>query len=431
MAYNDSSASRASVGAILKPIFDKQARSILSEEFNFWKYVQNPDGEKVKLDGEDFVIEVQTERNDRSQNFAEEGDLPFSGVPVFKQGKIRAVRFAQPIQVTHELKMLADRDVATFCTRLEALYSDAKAALARTMNKQAVSDGTGILTTATGSISTGAATGTLAVADSSVFEENQSLEIFDTTLATKRPASATSNIYVVVSIDTATQITLAATDGANLTAGTVNTDKIFRAGSMSAAGGAYQGMNGLQQITSSTASFMNITAAKWLATRVDAAGAAVGPRLLGRAQIAMRRRSNSAGKLNTIWMSPEQTLDVVYGQNGTFPDVRFSREDASKVSVKGANAPAFNFGGQDITVQTDLDMPLTKAIMFKGDSLLVGSLHDVKMEEFGDGLTALPVFNKTTGAYKAADISWLTWRGNMGCYARNEFVEVYGLPTPA
>lgn len=433
MAYGDSSANRASLGAILKPIFDKQARSILPEEYNFWKFIKEADGEKIKLDGEDFVIAVQTQRNDRSEFFTEEGLLPGSGVPTFVQAKIRAARIAQPIQINHELKMLASRDAASFATRLEMLWQDARDSLARTMNKHSVSDGTGVITTAAGAISDGA-TSTLAVTDSTGIEENMTLDIWNTGLTTKRNSSAYA--YVVVSVNSATQITVAKTNGTSFaTEGVANTDKIVRAGSMAGAGtAAFIGMNGLQGITASGGTtFMGLsgtTYAKWNATRVDAAGAQVGPRLLGRAQIAARRNSNSAGKLNTIWMSPEQSLEVVYGGAGTYPDVRFSREDAAKASVKNQNKPTFNFGGQDIDVATDLDMPLTKAIMFNKDALLVGQLHDVQLEDF-DGATSLPVFDQATGKYKPADISWLTWRGNMGCFARNEFVEVYGLPVPA
>lgn len=429
MANTDSSANRASLSAILKPILDKQARSLLPEEYNFWKYVKEADGEKIKLDGSDFTIAVQVNRNDRAEWFAEEGVLPISGVANFVQGTIRAARIAQPIQINHELKMLASRDAATFATRLEMLWSDARMSLARTMNKVSVGDNTGVLTTyASGTAGTGA-TATLTVADSSVFEENQTVDLKDTGLTTSRFTVP----LIITAIPSATTITVAKNNGANfasesLTAG----DKFTRAGVFS--GSTYQGMNGLQGITASGGTtFMGIsgtTYAKWNATRVDAAGAQIGPRLLGRAQIAARRVSNSAGALNTIWCSPEQSLEVVYGGQGTYPDVRFSRDDAAKASVKNQNKPSFNFGGKDIEVMTDLDMPLTKAIMFNSTSLLVGQLHDVQLEDF-DGVTALPVVDQATGRYKPADISYLTWRGNMGCFARNEFVEVFGLPTPA
>lgn len=427
--YSSSSNNRASQGALLKPIFDKQARSLLSEEYNFWKFIKEADGEKIKLDGEDFVIAVQTNRNDRSEWFKEEGALPLSGAANFVQAKIRAARIAQPIQINHELKMLADRDAASYATRLEMLFDDAKMALARTINKASVSDGTGLLTTATGTTSA-AATSTLAVADSSVFEENQSLDVYITGLGTKRNST---NQFVVVSIDSATQITVGMSDGANVPATVVSTDKIYRAGSIpSTSDTTYIGMNGLQGITASGGTtFMGLsgtTYGKWNATRVDGNLAQIGPRLLGRAQIAARRNNNSGAKLNTIWTSPEQSLEVVYGANGTYPDVRFSREDAAKASVKSANKPTFNFGGQDIEVMTDLDMPSTKAIMFPSSALFVGQLHDVQFEDF-DGQTALPVIS--SGRYLPADISWLTWRGNMGCFARNEFVEVYNLATPA
>lgn len=431
MAASDTSANRASLSAILKPILDKQARSLLAEEYNFFKYLKEADGEKVKLDGSDFTIAVQVNRNDRAEWFDEEGVLPVSGVASFVQGTIRAARIAQPLQINHELKMLASRDAATFATRLEMLWGDARLALARSLNKASVGDNSGTLTTYVSGTSGTTATTTLTVADSSQFEENQTIDLFSSTFAAKRYSVS----LIVTAIPSATTVTFAKVGGGNFASEALTAGDVFvRANAWTAAGGAYRGMNGLQSITAGGGTtFMGIsgtTYSKWNATRVDAAGAQIGPRLLGRAQIAARRVSNSAGALNTIWCSPEQSLEVVYGGNGTYPDVRFTRDDAAKASVKNQNKPSFNFGGKDIEVMTDLDMPLTKAIMFNSGSLLVGSLHDVQLEDF-DGVTALPVVDQATGRYKPADISYLTWRGNMGCFARNEFVEVYGLPTPA
>ena len=75
-------------------------------------------------------------------------------------------------------------------------------------------------------------------------------------------------------------------------------------------------------------------------------------------------------------------------------------------------------------------LPVTKAFAFNDEALFLGQLHDVKYEEF-DGLSSLPVYNPTTGAYVPADIMWLAIRLNMGAFARNEFAEIYNLNTPA
>lgn len=436
MAISGTPASRSSIGAALKPVFDKQARDILPNDFNFYKWIKGADGEKIKLDGEKFVIEVLYARNDRAQAFAELGDLPSSDVPKFAKAELAATRIAQPIQIGHEILMLADRDVATFTTKLEMLWDDARKALARTMNRQAVGNGTGIVATVGGAVTGGSATASVTVDDTSALEENAVYDIWNGAADTNVTLRNTAPVrFVVRSIDSATAITVAMSDGGNVPAGVTTNDVLIRAGScyVDTTRKSYE-MNGIQAITG-TGSFMGLassTARRWAATRFNASSTAIGPRLLGRAQIAMQRNSASSGKVTTIFTSPEQSLEVVYGSSsGTYAKVEYTRDDAAKASVKNPHRPSFNFDGREITVQTDLMLPVTKAFLANDEALLIGSLHDVKLEEFGDGMTALPVFNPTTGSYVPADISWLVWRGNMGCFARNEFCEVYGLPVPS
>jgi hypothetical protein len=432
MAYAGSIASRGNPADILKPIFDDQARDIIQTEFPFWKYIKQADGEKVKLNGDYFEIECLVSRNDSSANIAELGDLPVATQPVFKKGTLKPVRVFQPIQIGHEIMMLADSDTASYATKLEMLFDDARAALSMNLNRQALGDGTGILATITGNVTGGSATATVAVDDTKFFEEKQKLDIWNGAAETNVTMRNTAPVrFVVDSIDSATQITVSMSDGSNVPAGVVTNDVIIRAESayVDTTRKTYE-MNGIQSITAPTAGFMGLTARRWAATRYNANSQAIGPRLLARAEIAKRRNSPNGGKLTTLWMSPEQALEIVYGGNGTYPDVRFSREDAAKASVKGQNKPKINFDGRDIEVSTDLMFPVTKAIAFTDEALMVGMLHDVQFEKF-DGRESLPAFNPTTGRYVAADNYWLGARLNLGCFARNEFVEVYGLPTPA
>lgn len=432
MAYTGTIAARAdsNVSPILKTIFDTEARSVLPNEWVFWKYVKQSGQGKYKLDGESFTIEVQLTRNDTSRNTTELGVLPAAKTPKFATAKVQPVRVFQPIQVGHELVMLADRDVATFAVRAEQLYTDAKNAVLKQLNRQSIGDGTGVLTTVTGTLTSGSATGALAVADSKFFEEGAEYDIWNATTTMRNTAPVR---FVCNSVDSATQVTVSMSDASNVPSGVVANDVVIRAGH------AYVDttrkcleMNGLQSITAD-ADFMGLakTNRRWNAVRIDAGSQPIGPRLLGRAQIAMRRASASAGKITTIWMSPEQSLDTIYGGNGTYPDVRFSRDDARKIGAAGQNRPTFNFDGRDLEVNTDLDLPLTKAIMFNEEALGIGQLHDLKYEDF-DGRTSLPVVDITSSlaGIVPADVSWLAWRGNAFCFARNEFVEVYGLPTP-
>jgi hypothetical protein len=428
MAYSGSVASRGTIPEVLKPIFDKQLRDIIPNEYKFWQYVKEADGEKVKLHGDYFEIEVQATRNDRSEAGQELGDLPYSGVPTFKKGTIKPVRVFAPLQIGHEMAKIADSDIATYATKLEALYDDARTAFVKNLNRQSVGDGTGVVATV-GAATVAAASVQVTVDDTKFFEEGTLFDIWR--------ANATVNTqpkYVQVSsVDSATLVTVVMNDATNVPVLAIG-DLFIRKNSAYIDGGvrASLEMNGLQAITKSATGFMGIpwTVRRWRPTLVDAAAGVIGPKLMAKAEIVKRRSSASQGKLTTVFCSPEQTVEMIYGTNGTTDKIRYTREDAAKLSVKKQNNPTFNFDGRDIQVQTDLDLPTKKAFIFNDEALLVGQLHDVEFEEF-DGRSSLPVFNPTTGSYVAADIMWLGWRGNLGCFARNEFVEVYNLAAPS
>lgn len=435
MAYAGTVASRASID-VLKPIFDKDARDVIQTEYNFYKYVKSADGEKLKLNGDYFEFEIQATRNDRSENIAELGDLPTSGVPVFKRGTIRPVRVFSPLQIGHEMQMLADSDVATYTTRLEALYTDARNSLMMNLNRQSVGDGTGIVATLQADDDGGGA-GNYAytVDDTKFFEEGAYYSAYVGAATTNyTPANTPPVFFKVISIDSATSVTMGMSDASSrpdiaANAVFIRSNSTYNSSSSRA---SYE-MYGLQSITAD-ADFLGIakTNRRWNAVRYDAsaAGGVISPRLLARVEIAKRRASATGGKLTTIWMSPEQAVDIVYGPAGTYDNIRFTRDDAAKASVKNAQKPSINFDGRDLTVNTDLMLPTTKAFAFNDEALFVGQLHDIKFEEF-DGLTSLPIMNPTTGQYVAADIMWLAYRANMGCFARNEFVEIYNLTVPA
>jgi hypothetical protein len=424
MAYSGTVASRGTIPEVLKPIFDKQARDIIQSEYKFWKYVKEADGEKIKLHGDYFEIEVQAGRNDRSESTQELGDLPFSGVPTFKKGTIKPVRVFQPLQIGHEMVKLADSDVATYATRLELLFDDARTALAKNLNRQSTGDGSGIVATV-GAATTAAASVPVTVDDTRFFEEGALFDIWRANATVTTPPARAK----VASVDSATVVTIVMDTGANVPVLAVG-DLFIRANSAYVDGGVRTSleMNGLQAITKSATAFMGIpwTVRRWRPTLVDASAAVIGPKLLAKAEIQKRRNSATGGKLTTVFCSPEQAIETVYGTNGTDDRIRYTRSDASKLSIKNQNNPTFNFDGRDIEIQTDLDLPTKKAFIFNDEALLVGQLHDVQFEEF-DGRSSLPVFNPTSGAYVPADIMWLGWRGNLGCFARNEFVEVYNL----
>jgi hypothetical protein len=434
MAYSGTAASRASID-VLKPIFDKDAREVIQTEYNFYKYVKQADGEKLKLNGDYFEFEIQATRNDRSENTQELGDLPTSAMPVFKRGSIRPTRVFAPLQIGHEMQMLADSDAATYITRLELLYTDARNALFMNLNRQAVGDGTGIVATLQADDDGGgASTYTYTVDDTKYFEEGALYSAYVGSATTNHtPSNTLPAFFRVTAIPSATTVTMEMTSGnrPDIAANAV----FIRSNSTYSDGSARVSLeqNGLQSITAD-ADFLGIakTNRRWNAIRYDAsaAGGTISPRLLARVEIAKRRASATGGKFTSLWMSPEQAIDITYGPTGTYENIRYSRDDAAKASVKNQNKPSINFDGRDIQVQTDLMLPVTKAFALVDESLFVGQLHDVKFEEF-DGNTSLPVYNPTTGAYVPADIMWLAVRQNMGCFARNEFAEIYNLSVPA
>ena len=434
MAYAGTVASRASID-VLKPIFEKDAKDVIQTEFNFYKYVREADGEKLKLVGDYFEFEIQANRNDRSENIAELGDLPTSGAAVFKRAQIKPTRVFAPLQIGHEMQMLADRDTATYVTRLEMLHTDCRNALMMNLNRQAVGDGTGIVATI-GADDDGGGAGNYqyTVDDTKFFEEGAYYSAYVAAATTNTtPANTPPVFFKVISVDSATTVTMGMSDASNRP--DVGANYVFiRSNSAytDTTRKTYE-MNGLQSITAD-ADFLGIakTVRRWNAVRYDAAqsGGNLSARLLARVEIAKRRISANGGKFTTLWMSPEQAIDIVYGPTGTYDNVRFSREDAAKASIKNAQAPTINFDGRDLQIKTDLMLPVTKAFAFNDEALFLGQLHDVKYEEF-DGLSSLPVYNPTTGAYVPADIMWLAIRLNMGAFARNEFAEIYNLNTPA
>lgn len=430
MAVQGTVASRSNVGELLKPIFDDEIQEIRTQ-FKFLKDAKKLDA--VKLDGEDFVIEVQTQRNATSQNTLIGDVLPNSGQAKFKQGKIRVARVFQPLQIDNELLLLADRDPATFSVRCEILYQDAKNALMKDCNRQFLGDGTGTLCTISAIDGTGANTQIVTVDTTKFLEEDMPLEVFSAAHAALRTTSGASNYFTVSSITDETHFVIKAPGAETVSAGIVGTDVISKKGNWTAAGGSCKEFYGIQQITAGNDSFMGIdgaTVRRWRPNRYDAANSPVSMLLMGKAIIAGHRNVETLDddKPNVIYAAPEQSLAMIHGNAGIYQNVRFTREEQTKFGTGDFNRPTVNFGWGDIQVETDLDLPTTKLFAFNKESLLYGELSPVKLEEW-DGVSVLPATDTSATAtgIVAAQKMWFSWRANLGCYRRNAFTEIYNL----
>lgn len=430
MAVQGTVASRASVGELLKPIFDDEIQEIRTQ-FKFLKDAKKLD--TVKLDGEDFVIEIQTQRNATSQNTLISDVLPNSGQAKFKQGKIRVARIFQPLQLDNELLLLADRDPATFSVRCEILYTDAKNAMLKDCNRQFLGDGTGTLCTISAIDGNGANTQIVTCDSTKFLEEDMPIEIFSAAHAALRTTSAASNWFTVNSITDDTHFVIKCPGAETVVVGIVGTDVVSKKGNWTAAGGASKEFFGLQQITAGNDSFMGIDGAsvrRWRPNRYDAAAAPISMLLMGKAVLQGHRLVGTLDedKPDVIYAAPEQALAMIHGSAGTYPDVRYSREEQTKLGTGSLNRPTVNFGWGDIAVETELDLPTSKLFAFAKGSALYGELSPMKLEEW-DGVSVLPATDSTASAtgIVAAQKMWFSWRANLGCYRRNAFTEIYNL----
>lgn len=191
-------------------------------------------------------------------------------------------------------------------------------------------------------------------------------------------------------------------------------------------------------IADNNSSFMGIDGTtatgirRWRGTILDATGGTAVAQpfsagLIAQAIIKARQASAMMDHPNVCYTHPAQTFALIYGGAGTFPDIRYSREDVDKFGTP--NRPVFNIDGKDIVLETCLDMMKSKMYLFKGDALLYGELQAPGLEDFGD-ISILPAVNVTTNGIVAAQKGWFSWRFNMGCLRRNAFVQITGLSVP-
>jgi hypothetical protein len=387
----------------------------------------------VKLDGDSFVIEVQATRNARGENTLISDVLPDSGVASFKKGSLTAARYFQPLQIDNELIKLASRDAATFSTRVEILYRDAKNQMQREINRQVTGKGNGVIATVGAAFSTASQTSAQLTVDSTKFlEEGMMVDIWVASGTTQRNTVTLE----VSSIDSDTLVTVKTIGGTTYVPTTIiNTDIMTKKGALYVSGGTRycKEFNGLQQFTTGNDSFMGIdgsTVRTWRPNRYNASSAAFSPLIAGKALVQGRRavKTLEEDKPDVIYASPEQTVTMVYGANAmdTRNNVRFSRDEATKVGYS-FDTPTVNFGWGDIKVNSDLDLPTTSVFAFNRDALIYGELSPLALEEW-DGVSVLPAMDSgVNGGIIAAQRMWFGWRMNLGCRRRNAFTEIYGL----
>jgi hypothetical protein len=445
--------SRSNTGQLLKTIFDNDLQESVQNETPFLKYARQ---KEFPLDGSAFTIAVHVKRNGAVQYTNIGDDLPDSGQAGFVNGTLVAARVFAAFQIDNELIKLADRDEATFSERVEAIYEDSKNGLLKDGERVLLGDGSGVLATvatysgngtptATFTINPAPATTGGGVEDTRFLEEGMLLDVWNA--ATIRNGSLSGGEsqgpWFVVSTINTDGITFTATmsDGGNAPAGVLAGDVIIRKknANVPAAARVSKEANGMALICDNNSSFMGIDGTvatgirRWRGTVLDATGGSTvavpfGAGLIAQAIVKARQASAMLDHPNVCYTHPAQTFALVYGAAGTFPDIRYTREDVNKFGQ--TSRPVFNIDGKDVVLETCLDMMKSKMYLFKGDALLYGELQAPGLEDFGD-ISILPAVNTTTNGIVAAQKGWFSWRFNMGCLRRNAFVQITGLSVPA
>ena len=454
MAVSGTVQSRTNTGQLLKTIFDDDLQEAVQNETPFLKYARQ---KQFPLDGSAFTIAVHLKRNGAVQYTNIGDDLPDSGQSGFFNGTIVASRVFAAFQIDNELIKLADRDEATFSERVEAIYDDSKNALLKDGERVLLGDGSGVLCTVVSASGTGTATATVTinsapaltnggVEDTRFLEEGMLLDAWNAAAIINGSLSGgeSAGPWLVVSTISSDGVTFTCTmsDGSNVPGG-LNAAGIVlirkKNAFVPAAARVSKEANGMALIADNNSSFMGIDGTtatgirRWRGTVLDASlgtsiAAPFSAGVIAQAIIKARQASAMMDHPNVVYCHPAQTFALIYGAAGTFPDIRYSREDVDKFGTP--NRPVFNIDGKDIVLETCLDMLKSKAYLFKGDALLYGELQAPGLEDFGD-ISILPATNVTTSGIVAAQKGWFSWRFNMGCLRRNAFVQVTNLTVPS
>ena len=429
MAIVGGVADRSTVGSLLKRVYDKDLQLAIQNETPFLKYAQK---KSWPLDGEDFYIAVHLQRNAAgTQNTDIGDDLPNSGTPGVVQGKLRAKRIFQAFQIDNELIKLADRAPATFSERVDIIYTDAKQTMLKVVERQLLGDGNATIATL-GTDAGGSSPRAVTVDDTRFLEEGQLVQIRNTSndnLIPPASGTAQTDYFTVTSIGSATSVTLTSNTGGNIPAITSGWTLVPYLARTSGSAGSKE-FNGMRLVCDNASDFMGIAYAtyrRWRGNVVDAAGAAFNPGLISQAIVQARQISHMKDKPNVIYTHPVQAHAFIYGNNGTYPDIRYTHGTLDKAKI--SQAPTFNIDGQDITVETALDMVKSDLFMFRTDALLFGELSAPGLESFGE-ISILPAASSTTGRVVAAQRGWYSWRGELGCFRRNAFSWVKNLAVP-
>jgi hypothetical protein len=451
MAVSGTIHSRTNTGQLLKTIFDDDLQESVQNETPFLKYARQ---KNFPLDGSAFTIAVHIKRNTGVSYALISDDLPDSGQAGFVNGTIVATRVFSAFQIDNELIKLADRDEATFSERVEAIYDDAKQGMLKDAERVVLGDGTAVLNTIATVSGGGTATGTFTVSatpavtgggveDTRFLEEGEQLSVWQT-LSSVAPRNGTLDAagnelgpWLVVQTINTDGITFTATmsDASNVPAAIAPGDLISRKKNVyNNSGRTSKEANGMALVCDNNSVFMGIDGTtatgnrRWRGVSLDAGQQPFGAGLIAQAIIKARQQSAMQDHPNVCYTHPAQTYALVYGAAGTFPDIRYSREDVNKFGTP--NRPVFNIDGRDIVLETCLDMMKSKMYLFKGDALLYGELQAPGLEDFGD-ISILPAVNVSTNGIVAAQKGWFSWRFNLGTLRRNAFTQLINLAVPA
>lgn len=250
-------ATLATVGAILKEVYEPQLQKQLNDETVALKRVEkSSDGIETHVGGKYVSFPIHTRRNSGIGARNEGELLPTPGQQGYNGARVGLKYLYGGIQLTGQTIELADTNYQAFVSVLDKEVSGLKDDVAKDQNRQVYGDGTGVLATITAD-----GVNTVTVADGMYLLEDMMVDILAADLVTVRAANRQ---LTNVDPDAGT----ATYSGADASATIVAGDVIVRTGN------ANREWTGFKKIVNSTGSLFNIDPATekvWRAT-VDANG---------------------------------------------------------------------------------------------------------------------------------------------------------------
>jgi hypothetical protein len=365
------------------------------------------DATGIDFVGNEFRMPLRTSRNQGTGPRGESSTLPAPGNQGYKYISEALKYFYGLFNITGPLLKAADSNEGAFRKALQAEMEGLTDDLKRHVNIQAFGSGNGVI----GAVSTGASSTTQAVDTTIYFQGGEFVDIYDSTLTTRRNAAGPVQVTAI----NRSGLTLTVSPTINTTTG----DVIIRASSDSSSAAPNndrsQAINGLQNIVDSTGALHGLNPATagegfWSSSEIAAAGATVGDALLRQLKDSIGFESGS--DTDTVIIT---TRGVRNRYANTLTALkRFN--DAQAVTLRGGfNALMFD----DTPMVYDDHCPLGQVYALNTDAMFWSQMSDWEwMEEDGNVLKWESRLDRYVGV--------LFKYCNLGTWARNRHGKITG-----